>query len=197
MFVLLFTVISLADAVTLNGSSEYTVPGTDFTLMCDAPEVAMFVQFYRRPNVTSPVGGVQVGNDQCYNVWVSPASPCTPDVCSCVTSGVNLGTVFRWIIQPQTGDHESVWYCRRTNYKLLNPTLDSQDYTLKIAVRSNSNKSTCDVYILDQGVNRGIESARRQGKIEQPIKFSNVLKAKDETTPDRTDEMYASITIFR
>ncbi|XP_069109388.1 peroxidasin homolog, partial [Argopecten irradians] len=46
------------DAVTLTGSSEYAVPGTVFTLTCDVPEEANFVQFYRRPDVTS-VGGIQ------------------------------------------------------------------------------------------------------------------------------------------
>ncbi|XP_033758075.1 contactin-2-like [Pecten maximus] len=120
------------DAVTLTGSSEYAVPGAEFTLTCDVPDEANVVQFYRRHDVITSAGAVQVGSDQCYNVGVSPAVPCTPDVCSCVTSG-GLGTVFRWIIQPQTGDHGSVWYCRRTNINLPNQTLDSDDYTLKIA----------------------------------------------------------------
>ncbi|XP_033759276.1 uncharacterized protein LOC117341515 [Pecten maximus] len=131
---LLLTVSSSSDAVTLTGSSEYAVPGTEFTLTCDVPEEANFVQFYRRPDVTTTVGSIQVGGDQCYNTNTSPAVPCTPDVCSCVTSG-GLGTMFRWIIQPQTGYHGSVWYCRRTNLNLPNgdQTLDSEDYTLNVA----------------------------------------------------------------
>ncbi|XP_033759304.1 uncharacterized protein LOC117341541 [Pecten maximus] len=133
---LLLAVSSSSDTVTLTGSSEYAVPGTEFTLTCDVPEEANSVQFYRRRDVTTPVGGIQIGGDQCYNVKVSPAVPCTPDVCSCVTSGVRLGTAFRWIIQPQqTGDHGSVWYCRRTNFYLPNGNkqVDSDDYTLNMA----------------------------------------------------------------
>ncbi|XP_033758290.1 hemicentin-1-like [Pecten maximus] len=125
-------VLSSSGGVTLTGSSEYAVPGTEFTLTCDVPGEANFVQFYRRPDVFTSVGGVQVGGDQCYNTKASPAVLCTPDVCSCVTSG-GLGTVFRWIIQPQTGDNGSVWYCRRTNINLPDQTLDSDDYTLNVA----------------------------------------------------------------
>ncbi|XP_033758291.1 uncharacterized protein LOC117340637 [Pecten maximus] len=133
IILLLLTVTSSSDAVSLSGSSEYAVPGTEFTLTCDVPEEAKFVLFYRRPNVTTPVGSIQVDGDQCYNIQVTRPVPCTPDVCSCVTSGVHFGTVFRWIIQPQTGDHGSVWYCRRTNYNLPNRRLNSADYTLNVA----------------------------------------------------------------
>ncbi|XP_033758259.1 uncharacterized protein LOC117340604 [Pecten maximus] len=124
--------LNLNDAVTLTGSSEYAVPGTEFTLTCDVPEEATLVQFYRRPDLTTPVGVIQVGGGQCYNVIVNPAVPCTSDVCSCATPG-GLGTVFRWIIQPQTGDHGSVWFCRRNNYNLPEQQLDSDNYTLSVA----------------------------------------------------------------
>ncbi|XP_033758266.1 hemicentin-2-like [Pecten maximus] len=133
IILLLLAVSSSSDAVTLSGSPEYAVPGTKFTLTCDVPEEANSVQFYRRPNVTTTVGVIQVAGDQCYNIQVSPAVPCTSDVCSCVTCGVTIGTVFRWIIQPQTGDHGSVWYCTRTNLNLPDQTLDSDDYTLTVA----------------------------------------------------------------
>ncbi|XP_033759164.1 uncharacterized protein LOC117341426 [Pecten maximus] len=132
IILLLLTVASSSDAVSLSGSSEYAVPGTEFTLTCDVPEEAIIVLFYGRPDVTTPVGSIPVGGDQCYNSQVYPRVPCTPDVCSCVTSG-GLGTVFRWIIQPQTGDHGSVWYCTRTNFNLPDQTLDSDDYTLNVA----------------------------------------------------------------
>ncbi|XP_033758295.1 uncharacterized protein LOC117340640 [Pecten maximus] len=134
IILLLLAVSSPSDAVTLSGSSEYAVPGTEFTLTCDVPEEANIVLFYHRPDVTTSEGSIQVGGDQCYNIKVSPAVPCTPDVCSCVTSG-GLGTVFRWIIQPQTGDHGSVWFCKRANLNLPNgnQTLDSDDYTLNVA----------------------------------------------------------------
>ncbi|XP_033758220.1 hemicentin-1-like [Pecten maximus] len=125
--------VFLNDAVTLTGSSEYAVPGTEFTLTCDVPEEANVVQFYRRPDVTAPVGAIQIAGDQCYNTQVNPAVPCTPDVCSCVTSGVTIGTVFRWIIQPQTGDRGSMWFCRRINLNLPDQTLESDDYTLNVA----------------------------------------------------------------
>ncbi|XP_033758687.1 uncharacterized protein LOC117341002 [Pecten maximus] len=72
---LLLTVSSSSDAVTLTGSSEYAVPGDEFTLTCDVPEEATVVQFYRRSDATSPVGGIQVGGDQCYNVMVIPGRP--------------------------------------------------------------------------------------------------------------------------
>ncbi|XP_069115875.1 uncharacterized protein [Argopecten irradians] len=133
MLLLLITTLSLTDAVSLNGSTDYATPGTDFTLTCDVPEEATLVLFYRFPDITFSVGGIQVAVDQCYNVITSPATPCTSDVCSCVASGGNLGTVFRWIIQPKTADHGSVWYCRRTNRNLPIQTEDSADYTLKIA----------------------------------------------------------------
>ncbi|XP_033759002.1 cell adhesion molecule 2-like [Pecten maximus] len=136
MFILVF-MLSSVDAVTLTGSSEYAVPGTEFTLTCNVPEEANFVQFYRRPDVTTTVGSIQVAGDQCYNTKASPPVPCTPDVCSCVTSG-GLGTVFRWIIQPQTGDHGSVWYCTRTNLNLPNQRLDSANYTLMVAEQVTS-----------------------------------------------------------
>ncbi|XP_069119317.1 uncharacterized protein [Argopecten irradians] len=121
--VLFLTAPRKTDAVTLMGSSEYAIPGTEFTLTCDVPEEATLVQFYRRPDVVIPVGSIQVAGGQCYNTKASPAVPCTADVCSCVTSGGNLGTVFRWIIQPQTGDQGSVWFCRRTNLNLPNQQL--------------------------------------------------------------------------
>ncbi|XP_069115250.1 hemicentin-2-like isoform X2 [Argopecten irradians] len=126
--------VSLSDAVTLTGSSEYAVLGTEFTLTCDVPEEATLVTFYRRPDVTLPVGSIQVGRGggQCYN----RNGLCTANVCSCVTSGGSLATVFRWIIQPQTGDQGSVWYCRHSNW--FNPILPEQrlysdDYTLILA----------------------------------------------------------------
>ncbi|XP_069125341.1 carcinoembryonic antigen-related cell adhesion molecule 5-like [Argopecten irradians] len=118
-------------AVTLTGSSEYAFPGTEFTLTCDVPEEATVVEFYRRPDVTSSVGGIQAVGGQCYNTITGV--PCTADVCSCVTSGGSLGTVFRWIIQPQTGDQGSVWFCRRTNLNLPDLSLNSDDYTLNVA----------------------------------------------------------------
>ncbi|XP_060084872.1 hemicentin-1-like [Ylistrum balloti] len=132
MFTLIWITFTSTDAVTLTGSSQYAVPGSGFTLTCDVPEEAEGVRFYRRPEVTSPEGVIQVGGDQCYNVNVVPPVLCTPDICSCVTSG-GLGTVFRWIIQPQTGDHGSVWFCTRTNTILPNLTLESADYTFNIA----------------------------------------------------------------
>ncbi|XP_021340454.1 hemicentin-1-like isoform X2 [Mizuhopecten yessoensis] len=49
--------------------------------------------------------------------------------------GVAAAQVFQWVIQPQTGDHGSVWYCQRTNARL--PAVDrlvhSPDYTLNVA----------------------------------------------------------------
>ncbi|XP_069109385.1 carcinoembryonic antigen-related cell adhesion molecule 5-like [Argopecten irradians] len=132
LFYLIIVLWTFTDAVTLTGSSEYAVPGTEFTLTCDVPEEANGVLFYRRPDVVIPVGSIQVGVGQCYNTRASPV-PCTADVCSCVTSGGNLGTVFRWIIQPQTGDQGSIWFCRRTNLNLPDPDLYSDDYTLNVA----------------------------------------------------------------
>ncbi|XP_060083574.1 hemicentin-2-like, partial [Ylistrum balloti] len=132
VFTLPWTTFTSTDAVTLTGSSVYAVPGSGFTLTCDVPEEAQGVRFYRRPEVTSPEGAVQVGGDQCYNIKVALPVPCTPDVCSCVTSE-GLGTVFRWIMQPQTEDHGSVWFCRRTNTNLPNQTLDSADFILEVA----------------------------------------------------------------
>ncbi|XP_033758556.1 uncharacterized protein LOC117340884 isoform X3 [Pecten maximus] len=129
MILLLTTVLALADAVsvTMSGSSEYAVPGTDFTLSCNVSERAFVVSFFRLPYVTTAVGVIQVGIDQCYTTI--PYGPCIPDVCSCVSSG-RLGTLFRWVIQPQTGDHGSAWFCRAT---LPYQKLDSVDYRLKIA----------------------------------------------------------------
>ncbi|XP_021340239.1 hemicentin-1-like [Mizuhopecten yessoensis] len=134
LLILLLTIVSTTDAVTLTGSSEYAVPGSDFTLTCDVPEESNAVTFYRRPDASTPVGSVQVGGSQCYNTNASPAVPCTPDVCSCViTSTGGRGTVFRWVTQPQTGDHGSVWFCKRTNLKLIDQILDSPDFTLNVA----------------------------------------------------------------
>ncbi|XP_021373078.1 hemicentin-1-like [Mizuhopecten yessoensis] len=134
MLFILLTIISSADAVTLTGSSEYAVPGSDFTLTCDVTDEANAVRFYRRPNVSAPVGGIQVGVSQCFNINVNPPVNCTLDVCSCVTTSAGgRGTVFRWVIQPRTGDHGSVWFCTRTNLNLTDQELDSQKYTLNVA----------------------------------------------------------------
>ncbi|XP_021373082.1 hemicentin-2-like isoform X2 [Mizuhopecten yessoensis] len=130
LLIVLLTSLSTTDAVTLTGSSEYAVPGNNFTLTCDVPDEAIAVSFYHRPDASTPVGSVQVGGSQCYN----PPDLCTPDVCSCVsTSTGGRGTVFRWVIQPQTGDHGSVWFCKRTNLKLTDQILDSPDFTLSVA----------------------------------------------------------------
>ncbi|XP_021343376.1 basement membrane-specific heparan sulfate proteoglycan core protein-like isoform X2 [Mizuhopecten yessoensis] len=131
---LLITALSYIDAVTLNGSSEYAVPGSEFTLTCEVPEEANIVTFYRRPDVSTPVGSIQVAGDQCYNTKASPAVLCTPDVCSCVTTSTGgRGTVFRWVLRPQSGDHGSEWFCGRTNFNLTDQIRQSPDYTLKIA----------------------------------------------------------------
>ncbi|XP_060083486.1 hemicentin-2-like [Ylistrum balloti] len=122
----------MSDAVTLTGSSVYAVPGSGFTLTCDVPDEAKRVWFFRRSEETFREGYVQVDAYQCLNMNAFPPVPCTPDVCSCVTSG-GLGTVFRLIIQPQTEDHGSVWFCGRANTNLPNPSLDSADFILKVA----------------------------------------------------------------
>ncbi|XP_069115881.1 uncharacterized protein [Argopecten irradians] len=133
MFLLLIATLSLTDAVTLNGSSEFAVTGSNFSLICDVPEEATLVQFYRRrPDLNYDIVGIiQVHDDQCLNANSAPV-PCASNVCSCVPSG-DISTVFRWIIQPQMGDHGSVWFCSRTNLNIPNQILDSDDYTLKIA----------------------------------------------------------------
>ncbi|XP_021368369.1 basement membrane-specific heparan sulfate proteoglycan core protein-like [Mizuhopecten yessoensis] len=142
----------MTDAVTLTGSSEYAVPGSDFTLTCDVPEEANAVTFYRRPNVSTPVGSIQVGGSQCYNINVNTPVLCTPDVCSCVTTSTGgRGTVFRWVIQTQTGDHGSVWFCERNNLTLPDQVLDSPDYTLKTA---NGPGSSATVSLPDTIYNR-------------------------------------------
>ncbi|XP_021373080.1 basement membrane-specific heparan sulfate proteoglycan core protein-like [Mizuhopecten yessoensis] len=128
LLILLLTSLSTTDAVTLAGSSEYAIPGSDFTLTCDVPDEAIAVIFYRRPDVSTPVGSVKVVGSQCYN----PPDLCTPDVCSCVTTSTEgRGTVFRWVIQPQEGDHGSVWFC--TSFNLPDQIINSPDYTLSVA----------------------------------------------------------------
>ncbi|XP_021371278.1 uncharacterized protein LOC110461882 [Mizuhopecten yessoensis] len=138
LFIVLLTIQSSTDAVTLTGSSGYAVPGSEFTLTCDVPKEANSVQLYRRPDVTAILGYIQVAVGQCYNT--APTTPvlCSPDVCSCTTTSTNYGTVFQWVIQPQTGDHVSVWYCRRTNPTLpeADKVVNSPDYTLNVAASS-------------------------------------------------------------
>ncbi|XP_021358581.1 intercellular adhesion molecule 5-like [Mizuhopecten yessoensis] len=119
----------MTDAVTLTGSSEYAVPGSDFTLTCDVPEEARLVKLFRRPDVSTRVSFIGVASRRCSG----PLGLCTPNVCSCVTSTRSSGSVFRWVIQPQTGDHGSVWFCRRINNNLPDQILDSPDFTLNVA----------------------------------------------------------------
>ncbi|XP_021370149.1 nephrin-like [Mizuhopecten yessoensis] len=130
-----FNTISVA--VTLSGSSEYAVPGNDFTLTCDVPDEANSVQLYRRPDVFLPVGSLQVALGQCYNTLTTPVQ-CGPNVCSCIANSTLYGTVFQWVIQPRTGDHGSVWFCRRTNPNLPVSVEESPDYTLNVADLNNS-----------------------------------------------------------
>ncbi|XP_021366343.1 uncharacterized protein LOC110458766 [Mizuhopecten yessoensis] len=133
LFILLLTIQSSTVAVTLTGSSEYAVPGSDFTLTCDVPEEAKSVQLYRRPDVTAVQGSIHVRGGQCYNTATTLL--CSPDVCSCTTTQTDYGTVFQWVIQPHTGDHGSVWYCQRTNARLpaTDRVVHSPDYTLNVA----------------------------------------------------------------
>ncbi|XP_021372040.1 hemicentin-1-like isoform X2 [Mizuhopecten yessoensis] len=134
LFIVLLTIRSSTDAVTLTGSSEYAVPGSEFTLTCDVPEEANSDQLYRRPDVTA-VASIQIAGSQCYNTATVPPVLCSPDVCSCTTTSTNYGTVFQWVIQPQTGDHGSVWFCRRSNPSLpeADRIVESPDYTLNVA----------------------------------------------------------------
>ncbi|XP_021340455.1 hemicentin-1-like [Mizuhopecten yessoensis] len=133
MLFLLLVFLSSSDAVTLTGSSEYTIPGSEFTLKCDVPEEASQVQLYRRPDLTAIQGSIQVSGGQCHNTTTTTTHVlCSPDVCSCTTTSTLYGTVFQWVIQPQTGDHGSVWYCQRTNARLLGAVVTSPDYTLNV-----------------------------------------------------------------
>ncbi|XP_021372497.1 carcinoembryonic antigen-related cell adhesion molecule 1-like [Mizuhopecten yessoensis] len=135
LFLCLLVNAGNTDAVTLTGSSEYAVPGSEFTLTCDVPEEANRVQLYRRPNLTAILGSIQVAGGQCYNTITTTPVLCSPDVCSCTTTSTVYGTVFQWVIQPQTGDHGSVWYCWRTNPALpeADRVVNSPDYTLNVA----------------------------------------------------------------
>ncbi|XP_021347469.1 nephrin-like, partial [Mizuhopecten yessoensis] len=136
ILILLLTIHSSTDAATLTGSSEYALSGIEFILTCTVPDEANSVQLYRRPDVTALLGSIQVAGGQCYNTATTTPVICSPDVCSCTATLSNYGTVFQWVIQPQTKDHGSTWFCRRSNPRLPehDRVVESPDYTLKVAV---------------------------------------------------------------
>ncbi|XP_021358583.1 carcinoembryonic antigen-related cell adhesion molecule 5-like [Mizuhopecten yessoensis] len=135
MLFLLLVFLSSSDAVTLTGSSEYAVPGSEFTLRCDVPEEASQVELHRRDDVTAIQGSIQVRDGQCYNTSTTTPVLCSPAICSCTTTPTDYGTEFQWIIQPQTLDLGSLWYCIRVNVRLpdADRVVNSPDYALSVA----------------------------------------------------------------
>ncbi|XP_021359601.1 uncharacterized protein LOC110454432 [Mizuhopecten yessoensis] len=135
ILILLLTIHSSTDAATLTGSSEYALSGIEFILTCTVPDEANRVQLYRRPALAAILGSIQVAGGQCYNTATTTPVLCSPDVCSCNATSSNYGTVFQWVIQPQTKDNGSVWFCLRTNPSLpeADRVVRSPDYTLKVA----------------------------------------------------------------
>ncbi|XP_069129815.1 carcinoembryonic antigen-related cell adhesion molecule 5-like [Argopecten irradians] len=132
MSVVIWLLISHTDAVSIRGISPYTILGTPFALICDVPEEADVVRFYRSPNDIK-VGEVRVSISICYNMLVQPPISCPTSLCTCVPSDVNRGTRFVWYIQPQPEDHGSQWFCRRSNPDISPKLLDSDIYTIMVA----------------------------------------------------------------
>ncbi|XP_033758736.1 V-set and immunoglobulin domain-containing protein 10-like 2 [Pecten maximus] len=132
LFMLLLQIMISTEAVTLNGSSKYAIPGKDFTLICDVTDEATSVSFYRRPLQTQSPQEVQVIGDQCYITVNGNPVLCTPDVCSCQSSSFQYASLFRLVINPIPGDHHSIWFCRRQNANLTNEFEDSPDYQLLV-----------------------------------------------------------------
>lgn len=123
--------------MTLNGSSNYGVPDRAFDLICDVPEEANSVKFFRRSDTNTAVARIQVGVDRrCFNTFTDPASLCTQGYCSCMTVRPQYGISFIWTIHPVMEDHLSDWFCESHNSSLPSPddvVLTSENYTLQVA----------------------------------------------------------------
>ncbi|XP_021352436.1 hemicentin-1-like isoform X2 [Mizuhopecten yessoensis] len=131
MFGLLLVLFSSTGAVRLSGSSDYAVPGSPFNLICDVPDVAENVTFYRSPDRV--VGSVKVLNASCYYYNETSDIPCGESFCECLPSGDGVGRKFNWTIRPTAQDHSSSWFCVRYNPWRIDETLNSPDYILQIA----------------------------------------------------------------
>ncbi|XP_069115889.1 cell adhesion molecule 1-like [Argopecten irradians] len=138
MLILLLQIIVSTAGLTLDGSSEYAIPGERFNLTCDVPEGATSVSFYRRPLMTNSPEEVQVIGDECYRTVSGSPVLCTPDVCSCRPSTFQFANVFRLVISPRPGDHHSVWFCTRRNANLSTEYENSPDYQLRVLEQVSS-----------------------------------------------------------
>ncbi|XP_033762031.1 hemicentin-1-like [Pecten maximus] len=132
MYTLLLVFISTAGAITLNGSSEYATPGNRFDLICNVPEEATTVTFYKDPSQN--VGSVVVSNATCYfrNDTTNTTTLCSENTCSCRPwNGTSLGTRFELVILPTAEDRNSSWSCSR--YLPGSNNLTSEIYILPVA----------------------------------------------------------------
>ncbi|XP_069114204.1 uncharacterized protein [Argopecten irradians] len=115
---LLLLLISSAGAISLSGSLEYGVPGDKFNLICDVPEEANWVSFYRSPE--QHVGTVLVSNlsnvSECHfrNGTAANTTPCSSELCTCQPlDNTDLGRSFELVITPSDQDRNSSWLCTR------------------------------------------------------------------------------------